>query len=190
MEAEAAAKYYDVPLERVRTLIEQIESSDHPEIFLLQKTPVEGEVSAVCFVSSVWSHSYQSRRPIWVHHHNKVTKRAARVYRDFYYQCLFSSMQLLCSIGCDTIRVRNLMSGYKWSWDEIVCLYQAQQSIFNQVKSDMVIGLFEDEYETKEVEKAEEYFRKISPIDHRPIAIHLYVQDATNIARIFVEIRA
>lgn len=169
------AKHFGISPNRLTRVLHYLEECEKPEVALVQNPDTSAETSAACFVSSAWSVSYK-RQP--------YTRN--QIHRDFYYQCLFTSMKLLAEVGCTLIGVENLTSGYRWHRDAYICLIEALRNIQKYVNSDVKIQLQDVSYDPSTVETINSILSSLMLNDHRPIAMHPYVMEGLNMSRIFL----
>jgi len=186
----SVGQYFKIAPEKLQTLLVQLEASEHPEIALLQNPDGSAEVKALCFVSSAWSHSYRRMSHVWSHSHTKMDSIYARIYRDFYYQCYFTAMELLYSVGCEKIHVESLLSGYVWGEDALLCLFEVQKNVLRLINPCISVHLWGGEFEQATIDGATSRFTdvvsKYGLPNHRPVAIAPYVSDGINMIRIFL----
>ena len=169
------ASYYRVDVERLRGLLAFLEGSERPEIALLQNPAATGEIRAICFVSSVWSRSYKLLRC-----------PSEQVHRDFHYQCLFTSMELLAEVGCSVFRVESLRSGFFWQRDAFICLLEAWRNVTKLVSPNCNVQLIDETFEKEMVDEVTRNLGKYGPEDHRPIGMAPYIREGFNMHRIFL----
>lgn len=169
------ARHFGTDVDRLRRILYHLEECDRPEIVLLQNQDSGAEVQAACFASSVWSHSYK-RQPI---PHEEIQ-------RDFHYQCQFTALQLLAEVGCTSVRIENLTTGYKWHRDAYICLIEAWKNVRRYVNPSIRIQLLDGSYDQSMVDEVTQSAGSIVMNDHRPIAITLYVMDGLNMAKIWL----
>lgn len=169
------AKHFGLATNRLTRVLFYLEECEKPEIALVQNTDINAEIHAACFVSSAWSVSYKGQ-PFSRKH----------IHRDFYYQCLFTAMQLLAEVGCTLIGVENLTTGYKWDRDAYICLIEAWRNVQKYVNSDVKIQLQDVSYDRSTAETIYSTLSSLTLNDHRPIAMHPYVMEGLNMSRIFL----
>ena len=171
----SVAAYFCMDADKVQRVLGYIEQSDEPEIALMQNPGAEGEAKAACFVSSVWSRSYQ-----------RLGCSRKQIHRDFHYQCLFAAIEVLAAVGCSVIRIENLMSGFKWQRDALICLHEVWRNIRKLINPDLRICLPDGSFDQGVVDDVTANLHEFDPEEHRPIAVHLYVSDGLNMRRIFL----
>ncbi len=186
----SVGQHFHIAPEKLREILVQLETSEHPEIALLQNFDNALEIKAVCFVSSAWSHSYRRMSHVWSHSHAKSGTPFVRIYRDYYYQCYFVAMDLLCSVGCEKMQVESLVSGYKWEWDSLVCLLGVQHNLRKLINPRATLLLWSGHYAQETVDEATATFTKViferDLPEHRPIAVSPYTSNGVNLCRIFL----
>lgn len=180
------ANYYLVAPEKLMRTLLHLETCDHPEILLLQNPACNSKLHAACFVSSVWSRSYRNMSHIWSSNHSKIEATSTYIYRDYYYQCYFTAMELLCSVGCTSLEVENFMSGFLWQLHSLVCVFEAQRNIQALIDPRAKIYLMEGTFEQHIADTVTAYLSIYRPCDHRPIAIGPYVRNGFDMTRIFL----
>ena len=143
---------------------------------LLQNPEATGDVKAACFVSSFWSRSYKL-----------LHCPSEKIHRDFHYQCLFTAMQILAEVGCNVFRAGNLMSGYLWQRDALVCLLEALRNIRSLVNPDFSVELEIGSYDRNMVEYVTANLSQFNPEAHRPIRVTPYVREGFSMHRIVLK---
>jgi hypothetical protein len=169
------ARHFSIDGEKLGRVLFHLENCDKPEIAMVQNPSPNAEVQAACFVSSVWSRSYKLE-PI----------SRDEIHRDFHYQCLFTAMRLLAEVGCNMIRVENLMTNCMWKRDAYICLIEAWRNIRKYVNPAVSISLQDCAYDSAMVEGVNCSFNPEGLNDHRPIAMCPYVMEGLNMSRIFL----
>lgn len=175
-DGETIARYFDIPEGRVVRAIGLIESSDRPEILLLQNPNSEAKVGAAVLYPSVWSKAYS-------HFGNPY----GRVHRDFHYQVMFSALAALAEVGCKRIRIENPMPGHPWRRDAYVCLLEATRNIRAHLGGDISVWLREGEYDPGMPREVDAGMAQYNLQQHRPIGISLHIHDGMNMRTVFVE---
>lgn len=172
----SVGEYFDVDLARLTRILKVIESSERPQIVLLQKHSPSGFARNACLVSSAWSTSYGAlANPHWT------------VHRDFHYQCLFAAMAMLVDCGCERLRVGNLLCGEQWRRDAYLCLVEAVGNLRRLMRPDIEVFLEPRSHETAMVEEVDRTAGDFDMQEHRPIGINFHLLEGLNAAKIFIE---
>ncbi len=174
---EPAANNFGLDPLVLSRLHEYLELEDHPTILLLQAKTSDQEVSAACFVSSVWSHSYQ-----------KLANPYGKVHRDYYYQVLFSAVAALVEVGCEVIRIENPMTGYAWKRDAYVCLVEATNNIKKLLNPDIKFYLQDGTFSNEMVMKINSDIegRKLIMNNHEPVPLTMFMEFGLNFRKVWV----
>ena len=175
-EAAEIADHFAVQPARLARAFRVLETSEQPEILLLQCPIPKPGVSAGVFFSSVWSTAYEN-----------FGNPYGRVHRDFHYQCLFCALATLVEVGCDRITVVNPMAGFPWRRDAYVCLMEATHNIQRNMNTDVVFNLQIGTYDPGMVKNVDANIADYGFQQHRPVGIHLYLLEGLNMRRVFVE---
>lgn len=175
-DAETIARYFGIPEGRGVRAAGLIESSDRPEILLLQNPDSEAKVGAAALYPSVWSKAYF-----------RFGNPYGRVHRDFHYQVMFSALAALAEVGCKRIRFDNPMPGRPWRRDAYVCLLEATRNIRAHLGGDISVWLREDEYDPAMPREVDAGMAQYDLQKHRPIGISPYIHEGMNMRTLFVE---
>ena len=173
--ADATADYFHVPRERLDRALRLLETSDRPEILLLQNPDPDANVSAATFFSSIWSNAYA-----------KVGTPYGKVHRDFHYQLMFSALAALAETGCTRIQIANPMSGYLWRRDAYVCLLEATESVKKHLAK-VAIHLEKDSYAPQMPKDIDDHMARYDLQEHRPVGIGMHIFEGLNMRTVFVE---
>ena len=175
-DAGTIAGYFRIPEDRFVRAMSLIESSDRPEVLLLQNPDHEAKVGAVVLYPSVWSKAYSC-----------VGTPYGRVHRDFHYQVMFSAIAAISEAGCDRIRIDNPMPGHQWRRDAYMCLVEATRSIRAHMGSQISVWLKENEYDPAMPEEVDAGIAKFNLQEHRPVGISPHIFEGMNMRTVFVE---
>lgn len=170
------ATYFSVPTERLARAAALIETSERPEILLLQNPNPAAEVAAATFYSSVWSKSYA-----------KYGNPYGVVHRNFHYQVIFCALAALAEVGCDRIRVDHPMFGCPWRRDAYVCLLEATGNLRRNMNPKVAVFLQEGMYDPRMPRKVDAEVDSLDMQDHRPVGMSPHMFEGLNMQTIFVE---
>lgn len=169
------ARYFDVDENKLADMFNYIEEAELPTLMLIQKAGDISSLAASCVISSAWSKSYE-----------KVGNPYGRIHRDYHYQILFSAMAALAEIGCEELRVESLCSGFSWKRDAYICLREAWTNIRKYVNPKLKISLQSDALSDVMFHLVNMDLEKYGLEAHRPIGIHMYIENGFNFRKIFL----
>ena len=170
------AAYFSVSSDRLSRAAVLVETSEHPEILLLQNPNPDAKVAAVTLFSSVWSKSYASYgNPYGV------------VHRDFHYQVLFCALATLAEVGCDRIRVDHPMLGCPWRCDAYVRLLETTRNLQRNMNPKVAVFLQNGAYDPSMPKKVDSEADLFGIQDHRPVGMSPHMFEGLNMRTIFVE---
>ena len=175
-DAGTIARYFCIPEDRVVRAASLIESSDKPEVLLLQNPDQEAKVGAAVLYSSVWSRAYS----FW-------GTPYGRVHRDFHYQVMFSAIAALAEAGCDRMRIDNPMPGRLWRRDAYVCILEATRNIRAHMGGGISVWLKEEEYDPAMPKEVDSGMARFNLQEHRPVGISPHIFEGMNMRTVFVE---
>lgn len=172
------ADRFSIEPDRLISVLDWMRMQDRPELLLLQNPNPGTKLKAAVFMTSTWSYSY------WKSGHPKHI----RIWRDFYYQCLFSGMGFLSEAGCSQLRIENPSFPYEWSSDGLTCLFEAHNNIFRYIDPAIEINIVQHRFTQDELNNLKRKQASFTE-DHRPIGISPHIHDGLNMRTIFVEKR-
>jgi hypothetical protein len=170
------ADYFHVLPDRLERAVAVIESSDRPEVLLLQNPDGAAKVSAATIFSSAWSKSYE-----------KFGNPYGKTHRDFHYQVMFCAMAALAEVGCNKLRIDHPMHGNPWSRDAYVCLLEATSNLRRHLNSKVAVFLQEGTYDSRMPQTVDAYMASFDMQDHRPVGISPHMFEGINMRTVFVE---
>lgn len=170
------AQYFSVPAEKLSRLAAELENSEHPGILLLQNTDCKAPVAAAVLFTSTWSKSYL-----------RFGIPYGKVYRDFYYQVMFSALANLAETGCDKLHIDNPLLGKPWREDAYVCLLEASKSIQSNFSGRPAVFLQEGTYDPRMPKRVESEAARYDLQIHRPIGIQPHIREGLNMRDVFIE---
>ena len=172
---EMIADHFPIDQNHINSVLDWMQRQEQPELMLLQNPNPEAEFRAVVFMTSTRSYSYwKSGSPSHI-----------RIWRDFYYQCLFCGMDFLAEVGCTRLFINNPAFPHQWTWDGLACLLEAYNNINRHIDHPAIKIEFTRNTFTKDVVKK---LLQIPFIEaHRPIGISAHIHDGLNMRTIFVE---
>lgn len=150
------AERFSISQERLAGLLSWMENQENPELLLLQNIKnADAEVGAAVFMSSTNSISYRKSK----------SPRHTRIWRDFYYQCLFSGMHYLVEVGCTVLRVESPGYPYAWTWDAFTCLFEAHDNIRKNINPNIQLAFREDSVNWRDIAIVRESFNSAQSLD-------------------------
>lgn len=170
------ADYFNVQSARLERAVAVVESSDRPEVLLLQNPNSAAKVSAATIFSSVWSKSYE-----------KFGNPYGKIHRDFHYQVMFCAMAALAEVGCSTLRVDHPMFGLPWRQDAYVCLLEATNNVKRNMNSKIAVFLKEGTYDSLMPPAVDAQMSLLDLQSHRPVGISPHMMEGINMRTVFVE---
>ena len=175
-DAGTIARYFGMPEDRVARAAALIESSDDPEVLLLQNTDPAARVRAAVLYPSVWSKAY-----------SRFGTPYGKVHRDYHYQVMFSALAALAEVGCDRMRCDSPMPGCPWRREAYVCVLEATRNIRAHMGGKISVWLREDEHDPSMPREVDASIARYDLQEHRPVGISPHLHEGMNMRTVFVE---